>query len=120
MADLNIVSLSVEAWAIIVIKRWESKIALLGIGKTGSLAQSFAQHVFTQSTGDPEKIEFTFNYYGKFIDMGVGKGGSRLTKPWYSKTFYSEVKRLGELLCQKYAYDAQTSILNNIEINGTK
>ena len=128
MADPNSISLSVEAWAIIVIKRWESKISQLGIGSTGNLAKSFLQHVFTQSGGDPEKIEFTFNYYGKFVDMGVGKGvkmgqsgkGSRNPKPWYSKTFYSEVKRLGEILSQKYAYEAQTSILNNIETNGTK
>ena len=128
MADPNSISLSVEAWAIIVIKRWESKIEQLGIGNTGNLAKSFLQHVFTQSSGDPEKIDFTFNYYGKFVDMGVGKGvkigqsgkGSRTAKPWYSKTFYSEVKRLGEILSQKYAYEAQTSILNNIETNGTK
>jgi hypothetical protein len=128
MAEQNSISLSVEAWAIIVIKRWESKISQLGIGSTGALAKSFLQHVFSQASGDPEKIDFTFNDYGKFVDMGVGKGvtisqrgiGTRTAKPWYSVTFYSEVKRLGEILSQKYAYQAQTSILNQIENDGTK
>lgn len=126
MAEPSFLSLTVEAWAIITIKRWQNKIEQLGIGHSNDLARSFMQHVITQGNGDPVKIEFAFNYYGKFVDMGVGNGvkktqvgiNNRIAKPWYSATFYHEVKRLGELLAEKFAIAAQTSILNSVSING--
>jgi hypothetical protein len=30
--------------------------------------------VQTQANGNPELIIFTFEYFGKFVDMGVGRG----------------------------------------------
>src|SRR5665648_298391 len=112
MADNTNLSLTVDAWAKIVIERWENKIVRLRIHNTGNLAKSFAIHVFTQSNGDPDKIEFAFNYYGKFSDMGVGTGitageagsGNRKKKPWYSKVFFGQVKQLGVILRSKYEY----------------
>jgi hypothetical protein len=41
-------------------------------------------------------------------------------KQWYSKTFFSQVKRLGEIISEKYAYKAQLSIITNITTDGTK
>lgn len=127
MADNTNLSLTVEAWAKFVVERWENKIARLGIHRTGNLANSFAIHIFTQASGDPEKIEFVFNYYGKFSDMGVGNGvsygdgsGKRKKKPWYSKVFFGQVKQLGEILRSKYEYKAQLTIITNITDDGTK
>ena len=124
MADNNTnLSLTVEAWARIVIERWENKITRLRIHQSGDLAKSFAVHVFTQANGNPEKIEFAFNFYGKFADMGVGRGvpmdhvstSKRHAKPWYSKTFFSQVKRLSEILSTKVSQRAQLTIITNVE-----
>ena len=128
MANNTDLSLTIDAWAKIVVERWENKITRLRIHHTGDLSRSFAIHVFTQANGDPDKIEFAFNYYGKFVDMGVGRGvkmdltgnGGRTAKPWYSRTFFSQVKRIGEILREKYAYKAQLSIITNISTDGTK
>jgi len=124
MADQTNIVLTVEAWAEIVIERWENMIARLRIHHTGNLINSFAHHVITQSGGNPERIEFAFEYYGKFVDMGVGRGVSigevefsdRRRKPWYSKTFFSQVKKLGEILSVKYSEKAKAVIIENIEI----
>jgi|SRR5665647_1617589 len=128
MADNTNLSLTVEAWAKIVVERWENKITMLRIHQTGNLANSFAVHVFTQANGDPDKIEFAFNYYGKFVDMGVGNGvkmdqvdsSNRKAKPWYSRTFFSQIKRIGEILRDKYAHKAQILMITNITTDGTK
>jgi hypothetical protein len=121
-------SLTAQSWADIVIKRWEEKVVRLKVYKTGALLKSFEAHVSTQANGNPAFIEFAFNYYGKFVDMGVGNGitkdmagnGPRRVKQWYSKTFFSQVKRLGEIISEKYAYKAQLSIITNITTDGTK
>lgn len=123
MADQTNIGLTVEAWASIVVERWETQIARLNIGHSGNLINSFAHHIITQSQGNPERIEFAFEYYGKFVDMGVGRGVSigevefsdRRKKPWYSKTFFSQVKKLGEILSVKYSEKAKAIIVENIE-----
>jgi len=120
MADNANLSLTVEAWAKIVVERWENKIVRLRIHHSGNLYKSFAVHVFTQANGDPDKIEFAFNYYGKFVDMGVGRSGTRKKKPWYSKVFFGQVKQLGVILRSKYEYKAQLTIITNITDDGTK
>jgi len=64
--------------------------------------------VVASAQGDVLKIDFAFKYYGKFVDMGVGKGvedrsgqgesdsrklegkmlgNRRRPKKWYSRTF---------------------------------
>jgi hypothetical protein len=123
MAENTNITLTAEAWANIVIERWEQKLVRLNVHHSGKLADSFARHVITQAAGSLEKIEFAFEYYGKFVDMGVGNGvhiddvqeSYRKRKPWYSPVFFSQVRKLGELLREKYAYKAQLAILTNIE-----
>jgi hypothetical protein len=123
-------SLTVEAWAEITIKEWIKKIEALGIGNsensTGQLVRSFAHHVNTSANGVPERVTFAFEYYGKFVDWGVGKGitiehremlnTKRKQKPWYSDVFYKQIKILGHLMAEKYAQKAA----NVIVINATK
>jgi hypothetical protein len=123
MAENTNIGLTVEAWAEIVIERWEQKIERLKIGSTGQLVRSFHQHVQTHSNGAPELITFTFEYYGKFVDMGVGRGVSveqvefsgRRAKQWYSKVFFSQLEKLKDILAEKYARKAQFSIITGID-----
>jgi hypothetical protein len=65
-----------RAWAQITIKRWRRKIDRMKIGQhsSGELFRSFKYNVLASSGGDVQKIEFAFRYYGKFVDMGVGRG----------------------------------------------
>ncbi|NQU54154.1 MAG: hypothetical protein HQ522_16625 [Bacteroidetes bacterium] len=114
--------LTVEAWAEIVIERWETKIERLKIGHTGQLVKSFHQHVQAQANGVPELITFTFEYYGKFVDMGVGRGvtheevefSNRRPKAWYSKVFFSQLIKLSELLAEKYERKSQMAIVTEV------
>ena len=123
MAENTNLKLTVEAWADIVIERWETKIQRLNIRHTGKLADSFHQHVQTQANGNPELIVFTFEYYGKFVDMGVGRGvtfeqvefSNRRPKAWYSKVFFSQLEKLKDILSEKYARKGQLTILTGIE-----
>ncbi|MBR6457372.1 MAG: hypothetical protein IKS71_02125 [Bacteroidales bacterium] len=97
-------------WAEITIERWQRRIEALGIGRTGELARSFEAHVTADSKGDPEKITFAFLYYGRFVDMGVGRGRRGQRKPWYSSVFRKEVAKLGFFMASKYGYDAALAI----------
>jgi hypothetical protein len=123
MSDNTNLSLTIEAWAEIVIKTWLEKIIRLNINYSHALYNSFAHHVITNANGDPERIEFAFLYYGKFVDMGVSNGTSvgelgnskRSAKPWYSKTFYHQLQILRELLAEKYAMKASQVIMINLE-----
>lgn len=100
-------------WADIVIERWIRKVNALQVYDTGELLKSFEAQVMADSNGNPEKVTFLFLYYGKFPDMGVGRGvklgdapGNRQRKPWYSSVFLREVYALGRLLAEKYGIDA--------------
>lgn len=130
MAENLNMNLTVQAWADIVITIWLNKIDQMKIHDTYQLADSFTHHVISHSNGDVQKIEFAFNYYGKFVDMGVGRGvtledvargnTSRHPRPWYSRTFYSEVKKLSQLLAQKYARKGALVIVENVDDNALK
>lgn len=128
MADNTNISLTAEAWAEIVIKTWLNKIIMLNINYSHDLYNSFAHHVITNANGDPQRIEFAFLYYGKFVDMGIGNGTSageagksnRRSKPWYSKEFYHQLQVLRELLAEKYAMKATQVIMINLETFDTE
>lgn len=129
MAENADIRLTLEAWAEIVIKNWLAKIDALGISDTYSLATSFIHHIISNAGGNVQRIEFAFNYYGKFVDMGVGKGVSlsdigvmtkRKPKKWYSATFYAEFQKLIRILGEKYAIKGQITIIENIDDNALK
>lgn len=117
----------VDDWAKIVIQIWEEKMLALGISDSYQLANSFIYHILAHSGGDPTRLEFAFNYYGKFVDMGVGRGvkladrynSKRTVKPWYTKTFLREVKKLAVLLAGEYAHQGAVMIVENVEDNST-
>jgi hypothetical protein len=116
-----------QAWAQITVKTWRRnlKCQKIGIESSGELFRSFQFKVIGSAGGDIQKIEFAFNYYGKFVDMGVGRGTRlgylpsrrfddrisnrflgtpRRPKKWYSKTFYAENQRLVDILQEEYGH----------------
>ena len=123
MAENTNLGITVDAWAKIVVERWEHKILQLGIRSTGKLLNSFQHFINTQAGGNPDKITFAFEYYGKFVDMGVGRGvkleaveiSNRRAKPWYSKTFWSQFEKLKDLMVQKYEIKGQMKIITEVE-----
>ncbi len=117
-------SQTIEAWAAYVIERWQLEIVRLGINSTGQLLRSFTSTITTQSGGNVDKIIFAYEYYGKFVDMGVGRGvtiaevaqSGRKPKPFQGKVFFSQVKKLAEILKEKYQNEAALTIVESIEV----
>lgn len=125
-SNLNIIE-TYQAWADIVIDNWEQKVYALDINYSYQLVESFKNEIISQAEGDASRIEFAFNYYGKFVDMGVGKGVDlsevsaiwhrRKKKPWYSKVFFSEIKKLSVIIATKYATKGAIVVAENIDDN---
>ena len=132
-----------QAWAQITVKLWRKNLSQLKIGQHSScdLYKSFQFKVMASAGGNVERIEFAFRYYGKFLDMGVGKGtrlgdrpvsaGSRklsgkflgmqrVPNKWYSRTFYGESHRLFEIFQKEYGRRSQIVISENISDTAIK
>ena len=114
---------TVHAWADIVLKIWHNKITELQVYDTGALYESLKNSLFTAAGNDVNKVEFSFQLYGIFVDMGVGKeiekgnGGdlgftpNRKRKEWYSRIFYREVMKLKEILVEKFGEGVARNII---------
>jgi hypothetical protein len=63
-----------QAWAKITIIKWKKKLATGKVGNSGALLQSFQYNVLASAQGNVLKITLLFEYYGRFVDMGVGRG----------------------------------------------
>jgi hypothetical protein len=109
-----------------VVERWLKALDRYGIGVSHNLQWSFQKQIVLAG-GDVDRVIFKFLQYGRFVDMGVGRGQSltemlmarreryrgvdgkmtagpgRKPKPWYTKTFYREVAKLSELYQAKYS-----------------
>lgn len=96
-------------WSEIVIKLWKRKIQDLEVWHTGALFESLAYHVISHANGDVSRIEFFFQYYGRFVDMGVGRG-DRKKKQWYSKVFHGNMKDLVRIVAERYGEEASKKI----------
>ncbi len=124
MTNTNI-NLTVEAWADIVIDNWLDNLAKLRIGYYFQLEQTLTHEILGSGTGRlPTAVQFSFPLYGKFVDMGVGRGvkledvkssdNNRRPKKWYSRTFYSESLKLASILGEKYAQLGAIAIVEHI------
>lgn len=98
-------------WADTMLDIWAEK--LIAYDLIGSrLYKSLEHDLREQSGGDITKIEFTFNYYGIYVDKGTGKEFSignpgdlgftpnRIPKPWYNIKFYYYTLKLAEKLAE--------------------
>ena len=131
MAENTDLRLTIDAWADIVLSNWMDKIEKLRIGYSFQLDESLKYEIISNAGNLPERVEFSFNYYGKFVDMGVGKGVTidlvkdrsdhrRRPKKWYSNTMYAEIIKLREILAKKYGRIAAISIIENIDDNALR
>lgn len=121
MTNLRIAS----EWAQVVIDQWRDRMHAMGVHDPYSNGKNFAHFIYASAGGDVSKIEFAYQYYLKFTDMGVGKGaklgqpGNRKQKPW-SANFLLEVKKLANMLALSQAQQATLTIVQNISDNSNQ
>jgi len=108
--------ITADAWAGILIERWQKEIERLDIVDSRSLYNSFEKAVESSANGDVQRIELAYDFYGWFVDLGVGKGtkfgdagdallGSRARQPrkWIGEILSKETFKLSEIMAKKYA-----------------
>ena len=123
-----------DDWARYTAERLQKSLLRHKIGKSGSLSYSIIYALKSISGGEVGSIRHEFNYYGKFVDMGVGRGqkiedvkgnrdmvalmgSGRRPKKWFSKSYYAEVMQLEEILAKKYGQQYQRLIKETIQGN---
>lgn len=109
-------------WLDITVDRFTANIASMRILHTAALLVSFRKQVIGAAEGDELKLRLSYALYGKFVDMGVGRGmGKGITRtddgynrlrngrgqlkhkpraprPWYSTEIFHQTMRLAELM----------------------
>lgn len=140
-AEKNIADV-INSWAEVVIDRFHERMDDFEISKLdGDLWRSFAFQLVANG-GNIEEVIFKFKAYGRFVDMGVGRGvpkGARGTaafnkarkengqlqrygrkpKPFYSKTKTREIGILRTILIRDYGINSLSqleSAFNTTEI----
>jgi len=111
-----------QAWAQMMVTIWQDKVIKQNIRDTGALLTSFTSELQMQSGGDVGKIVHSYLYYGRMVDMGVGrgvkmgevKGSGRRSKPWYNKSYYHSVKVLTEKMAALYGEEFQAMVLETL------
>jgi hypothetical protein len=114
-----------KKWLDITIGRFIENMRKLRIQDTGALMASFKQQVVGSAEG---RLQMNLSYalYGKFVDMGVGRGmgagikknddgydrirktrgqlrrHTRKPRNWYSRELSYQTKRLSELMLDLY------------------
>lgn len=111
----------VTDWTAILIDRLKKQMAKKKVGQSGELLKSFVSNIIRNSDGNPQRIEVMFNYYGRFVDMGVGNGQPlsgaarsktnnnrsqalkrRRPKKWYGPTRAAEEYELARILAREF------------------
>lgn len=120
-----------DDWARYTAERLKKSLQKKRIGHSGDLENSLLYALKGTAGGDVTSIEHTFNYYGKFVDMGVGKGqkiedvkengdlisllgGGRKPKKWFSKRYHFEVNKLELIMAEKFGEQGQRVIIETI------
>jgi len=115
-----------HGWSAVVIKVLQIKLSRLNIRHTGDLFVSL--HFDVSGQGTSFQLYFSYNLYGKFVDMGVGRnyavGNSgnveavrkqRKRKEWQSRIFYAQVMTLGELARKQVGQGAANNIISSLQ-----
>lgn len=132
MAENTNLHITVEAWAEILIKEWVKRAAQLNISPDNPQSvQRFEHFITSQANGDPAIIKFTFDYYLKFTNWGVGRGVNlenrdtliladmtkRRPRPFYDDVFPKQLAILGHLMLEKYKHRVVAFVKTTIEEN---
>lgn len=107
LSKLDFINEELSDWAKGVKKSLIQELNKQKIQTTRALITSLSFQVFKAGTGHQGKYQLSFQEYGRFIDIGIGKGfkiesikgnaaiiggkKSRKAKKWYSKTVYRAV-----------------------------
>lgn len=145
-------NVTAQAWVDITIKVLKKEIVKKRIGRyknnrnssrksrkeTTKLINSIEGSVKINSNGSFSSAMLSYNYYGMFVDMGVGrgtklanvgqnktdkrdlqlkKGQIRQRKVWYSRAIGKQVVRLASILAEKYGISAENIVLNEMPVN---
>ena len=130
----------VNDWARIAVERFREAMKKENV-HIGALFESFVYNVVAGSEGNVQLAQLRFKFYGRFVDMGVGRGfpiGSRRgigsskflerrnakgqlrrvgrkPKKIYARPLAGQVKRLNELLADNFKITAITALENSLE-----
>lgn len=133
----NNINETISQWANVAVDRLHEALDEYEIGRLdGALWRSMAAEL-VRNGGNIDKVIIKFNQYGRFLDMGVGRGvpiGKRGTenfnrarradgklhrykrkaKPWYSVTKTREVAILRDVLAREYGKQIGLAIENSL------
>lgn len=131
-------------WLDITIERFVANMRRLRIEHTGALLASFRKEVIGSAGADQLRLRLSYALYGKFVDMGVGRGMAagvrkgddgydrvrntrgqlrrhqRQARPWYSTEMAHQTHRLSELLLDLYGQvliTTATDVASELTIN---
>jgi hypothetical protein len=122
----------VEEWAYILEERLKKKLSKFKISYSNSLHNSIRTDLIRAVNGQVERVQLLYNYYGAFVDMGVGRGqkigdvketgkmlrivGGKGRKPkkWYSVTITAECNTLADLMMKHYADKSKTVVMREL------
>jgi hypothetical protein len=122
----------VQEWAKILNERLKKKLTKFKISYSDSLRRSIRTDVMRAVGGDVDKVRLLYNYYGAFIDMGVGRGQKidevkytgkllrvvggtgRKPKKWYSVTITAECNTLADLMMKHYGHKGMVAVTEQI------
>lgn len=133
-----------KEWLDVSVERFQQNLLALNIHSTGALAASFKKEVIGAAGGDTIRLRLAYALYGKFVDMGVGRGmgagvrkgndgyerirrsrgrlrrHTRRAKKWYSKEMAFQTHRLAELMLDlhgRVALSVLTEVPKTVEVN---
>ena len=125
---------SLDKWAKDTRKYLLKNISRLGLVKTGGLRSSL-NYKITVSGKTSGRVQFSDKYYGKFLDMGVGRGqklenvksnremiraigqrGRKGRKPikWFTATMNASQNILARMVAKRYGLFVHDEIVKNI------
>jgi hypothetical protein len=122
----------VEEWAKILDERLKKKLSKFKISYSDSLRNSIRTDIIKAVGGQVDRVNLLYNYYGAFVDMGVGRGqrigdvketgkmlrivGGKGRKPkkWYSVTIAAECNTLADLMMKYYADKSKTVLFREL------
>jgi hypothetical protein len=132
---------TVDAWARYAIAAFQSQLKKKRVGQSQQLFNSFAREL-KLSGGDVTAVMIRFNFYGRFRDMGVGRGVSshevksnkqnliaakkygadvdytrRQPKRWYAKEKVHQTLRLKEILIKEMGIELVNGLENSLAAN---
>lgn len=118
---------SVTAWSDITMKVLFQRMDVLGFGNDAGHLHNSLQNgrlKISDRGNDQYDLGFSFNLYGRFVDMGVGRefsrnnGGNvdsrRKPSEWLSGYWWAQMMRLKEIMREKYSMATSAVVMDEL------